>query len=35
MEGHPTKCQTSTLQKCQGHETQGKTTEELSQMGGD
>ena len=34
MEGHPTKCLISPLQKCQGHETQGKT-EELSQMGGD
>lgn len=31
IEGHSTKCLTSTLQKCQGHETQGKVTEELSQ----
>ena len=26
---------TSTLQKCRGHETEGKTAEDLSQRGGD
>lgn len=34
IEGHSTKYLISTLQKCQGHEEQGKT-EELSQVRGD